>query len=578
MTRNCAWYGGLLLGLIAAIPTAAIGRESGVQLTPDQKRVLVSKDVAEQRYAITSNVDDDSVTGNVFFTDGGAPKFVACLRVRENVFSCRVADACTASGRQSGIQLVPNSSAVLVGKDVEDQRYAITANSDGSLTGNIFLSATGTAKFIFCQPLGGDDYSCSIADACTVEPCFDQFGPPVIVTLPSTFFSVPAVCPPYGDVIEVELPPGFLSANVTSKDPNDVIIPHCHNYCNGPTKIPPMFVRAAEAVACDNPDGDLAVVAGGILYTQCDLGSVEFDGLLGTPGNGTLMFDAFQIRDLDTGSRLTEDGQLLVTAAGENQRLDGTLQISTDDLGSYVLALEGVVIDATGKAIAGQLRFDVSETTLENVVEIVVTTNGGRLLPTILRALGGATSSFTFDTDTGILTPVDTEPTPIVIMTPPTPTPVPTPAADVTTTKADTRTPTPTSTRTATPTPTPTSTATRTPTPTRTATPIPSATATPEPCVSAQNCGTGNAGFCVDHCSGTTSIGKVCAKSNVGPNCSTDASCAGTDKPYCISNGFCGGSQTTCRALQTGPTCGNGLCQAGENESNCPDDCTPRPG
>ena len=49
-------------------PTTLLARESGIQLTPDGKRVLVSKDVAGQRYAIAMNRDDGSVTGNVFGT------------------------------------------------------------------------------------------------------------------------------------------------------------------------------------------------------------------------------------------------------------------------------------------------------------------------------------------------------------------------------------------------------------------------------------------------------------------------------------------------------------------------------
>ena len=112
----------------------------------------------------------------MFFTDGGPPKFIACTSVGPSRFSCRVADGCTDGGRESGIQSVPGGG-VLVSKDVEGQRYAITANTDGTLTGNVFFSATGAATFIFCQPAEGGAYSCSLADSCTQMPCTGQYTP-----------------------------------------------------------------------------------------------------------------------------------------------------------------------------------------------------------------------------------------------------------------------------------------------------------------------------------------------------------------------------------------------------------------
>jgi hypothetical protein len=59
-----------------------------------------------------------------------------------------------ASARESGIQRTPDGARVLVSKDVQGQRYAITQNTDGTLTGNVFFSATGAAKFLFCTPAG----------------------------------------------------------------------------------------------------------------------------------------------------------------------------------------------------------------------------------------------------------------------------------------------------------------------------------------------------------------------------------------------------------------------------------------
>ena len=93
----------LLIALASSRPAAA---QSGVQLTPDGKRTLVSKDVGGQRWAITRDLQDGTVTGNVFFPDGGAASFVWCERAAgdggpagegEVALSCYGADPCLAS-------------------------------------------------------------------------------------------------------------------------------------------------------------------------------------------------------------------------------------------------------------------------------------------------------------------------------------------------------------------------------------------------------------------------------------------------------------------------------------------------
>jgi hypothetical protein len=74
-------------------------RGSGIQVTPDGKRVLINKDVDDERWAITRNLDDLTVTGNVFFPEGGDPLFLFCEQTGEDGdnldFSCSGADQCT---------------------------------------------------------------------------------------------------------------------------------------------------------------------------------------------------------------------------------------------------------------------------------------------------------------------------------------------------------------------------------------------------------------------------------------------------------------------------------------------------
>jgi len=70
--------------IIAAVTTvlctgaAAGAAPTGVQWTPDALRILVNKDVGDERWAITWNLSDVSTTGNVFFRDDRVPAFVWC--------------------------------------------------------------------------------------------------------------------------------------------------------------------------------------------------------------------------------------------------------------------------------------------------------------------------------------------------------------------------------------------------------------------------------------------------------------------------------------------------------------------
>ena len=83
-----------ILLLVSGARTVS-ARESGIQFSPDDKRVFVSKDVGGQRFAITLNTDDGTVTGNVFSPEGGEPKFIFCEPRPPvvNRFTCAVADA-----------------------------------------------------------------------------------------------------------------------------------------------------------------------------------------------------------------------------------------------------------------------------------------------------------------------------------------------------------------------------------------------------------------------------------------------------------------------------------------------------
>jgi len=61
----------------------AYAQGSGIQQSPDSARYLISKDVGAERWAISYNLNDRTVTGNVFKTDGSAPSFIWCQITNE---------------------------------------------------------------------------------------------------------------------------------------------------------------------------------------------------------------------------------------------------------------------------------------------------------------------------------------------------------------------------------------------------------------------------------------------------------------------------------------------------------------
>jgi len=238
---------------VPASAPCAVTRASGIQITPNQKGVLVNKDVQDQRWTITRNLNDSTVTGNVFMPGGGDPLFLSCDQQDDSggdlQLRCSGADSCTATGcpaftfiadvslpqsfftppvataaiaariadavlaaapaaaghvrgvaaRASGIQITPNQQRLLINKDVSGQRWSITRNADDStVTGNVFLPAGGDPLFLYCEQTGqsGGDIAlhCSSADSCSATEC-PAFAFIADVTLPESFFALPVPTP-----------------------------------------------------------------------------------------------------------------------------------------------------------------------------------------------------------------------------------------------------------------------------------------------------------------------------------------------------------------------------------------------
>jgi len=99
----------VLVALAAALLAveARAQAESGIQMTPDSRRYLISKDVGPERWAISFDLAARTVTGNVFKTDGSPPAFIWCRITDETpapdprdgtyLLDCFGADACAAA-------------------------------------------------------------------------------------------------------------------------------------------------------------------------------------------------------------------------------------------------------------------------------------------------------------------------------------------------------------------------------------------------------------------------------------------------------------------------------------------------
>ncbi|MBU6281380.1 YHYH protein [bacterium] len=99
-----------------------------------------------------------------------------------------------ADARESGFQATPAFDRLLVNKDVNGERWAMSWDrAGGVVTGNVFPVDGGAPKFVVCRVLGSDAQGgltadCKGADACISCPCGGGWTSLGSVVLPSGFF------------------------------------------------------------------------------------------------------------------------------------------------------------------------------------------------------------------------------------------------------------------------------------------------------------------------------------------------------------------------------------------------------
>lgn len=135
-----------LAALIAVVAvshadTARAQRESGIQLSPQSNRYFISKDVGNERWAITYNLDDKTVTGNVFPISGGAPTFLTCDITRveqasnpadaQYYLSCQASGPCAAAPCNPSQWTAPAETGPIPGS------FLLPADTKATLAGNV---------------------------------------------------------------------------------------------------------------------------------------------------------------------------------------------------------------------------------------------------------------------------------------------------------------------------------------------------------------------------------------------------------------------------------------------------------
>jgi hypothetical protein len=150
----------LATAFVAAIASGAAAQSSGIQQTPDSARYLISKDVGAERWAISFNLNDKTVTGNVFKTDGSAPSFIWC-RITNEVTSpnpadtqytldCYGADACAAAPCTEA-QWTLIASGLQIGGD-----FLLPDDTKATYSGNVQpIFTTTCATNLACHVAGG---------------------------------------------------------------------------------------------------------------------------------------------------------------------------------------------------------------------------------------------------------------------------------------------------------------------------------------------------------------------------------------------------------------------------------------
>jgi len=231
--------------LLASVSAHA---QRNVQRTPEGGYALVNKDVGDERWAITRDLETGIVTGNVYRAEGGDPQYLWCwpqdaatdpLRLRcQGTRGCEewvdlgdvelpasffAPAACEAGSTTSGLAVrrtghtgnavaaqssslrrSPDMRSSLIAKDVGGLRWTIVHDhEERTITGNVFDPAGGPPQFVSCRYEPNEPHlTCLGASGCDCGGCGATDWTPIAeLMLPPEFVQMrrcPAVPEPRG--------------------------------------------------------------------------------------------------------------------------------------------------------------------------------------------------------------------------------------------------------------------------------------------------------------------------------------------------------------------------------------------
>lgn len=254
--------------------------------------------------------------------------------------SCLAALACLAlagTAYASPSTVTPDRMAVLVSKDINGQRWAISRDvATGVVSGNVFDPAGGDPSFVWCDQTGETltkfQYACYGTGPCTVADCAESWVFLTNVPLAKSFFAAGDPVIPTPTPVPTRTPAPTRTpqpARCSTNGPLTDFTINCSRYV--------YFYRFGVTVAGITSNGSLAIVcmanSAGLL---CARGAPIIDVLASlTQAN----FDGGPYGALDPGSsmELGNDGRgldVLLNANGERFEFFGFNYFNTDRLSS----------------------------------------------------------------------------------------------------------------------------------------------------------------------------------------------------------------------------------------------------
>jgi hypothetical protein len=166
--------------------------------------------------------------------------------------------------------------------------------------------------------------------------------------------------------------------------------------------------QAAGDSGCENPDGQIEIDQANneIDFFDCVIEGISYDGSVSVDPDTSTLFLDLDFTIVATDESFSFFGDFTLTQSGSNDVLSGSLDISFDNFGDLSVAFDNVVSDVDGNLIGGAVVFDATDSDIDGVAAIRVGFTTSTTLPVSVTLTDQSTLNFTFDLNSGVLSPV----------------------------------------------------------------------------------------------------------------------------------------------------------------------------